>query len=87
MERSQPYRDLRFEVRDTGVGISAAQIEEIFKPFTHYQEPNPGAAAVPDNPNSGLGLSIVRKLADMMGGIWMWKVLPASAAVSGLMSR
>ncbi|MEZ5477153.1 MAG: ATP-binding protein [Thiolinea sp.] len=68
MEQANHTVTLRFEVRDTGVGISAAQIEEIFKPFTHYQEPNPGAAAVPDNPNSGLGLSIVRKLADMMGG-------------------
>lgn len=50
-------------VHDTGVGIPADQIEQIFKPFVqidhHMTEQTPG---------SGLGLTISQQLVELMGG-------------------
>ena len=50
---------MRFDVVDTGVGLSAEQIEKLFAPFvrgeTHGQK------------GVGLGLSIARQGAEMLG--------------------
>ncbi len=54
---------LRFEVRDTGSGIPAERLEEIFDPFAQAD----GSAARPVG-GSGLGLSITREIVAMMGG-------------------
>ncbi len=54
---------LAFDVSDTGVGISREKQAEIFKPFVQSE---PGRAA--ENQGSGLGLSIVQRLLEMMGG-------------------
>ena len=51
---------LCIHVHDTGVGISADQIDEIFQEF--HQIKTPGA----DKEGFGLGLAIVRRLADLM---------------------
>lgn len=53
---------LRFSVSDTGVGISPDQQARLFQPF--QQAGSPRGAAL----GSGLGLSISRKLAILMGG-------------------
>jgi len=54
---------LRFFVSDTGTGISASRIKNIFKRFYFSDETNrPDAAA------SGLGLSICKDLAVLLGG-------------------
>ena len=53
---------LRFEVEDTGIGISEDQHEAIFSPF-HQAEPVWSSAE-----GTGLGLTISRKLAILMGG-------------------
>jgi signal transduction histidine kinase/DNA-binding LytR/AlgR family response regulator len=50
-----------FEVRDTGVGIGAADLEGIFEPFAR-RVPRGGPEG------TGLGLSITRQLARAMGG-------------------
>ncbi len=53
---------LRFEVQDTGIGIEAEQINDIFSPFHQvglYHNKAEG---------TGLGLAISRRLAEMMGG-------------------
>lgn len=50
---------LRFSVTDTGIGISAEQQERLFQP---YRQVGSGAGG------SGLGLSITRKLSELMGG-------------------
>ncbi len=55
--------ELRIEVKDTGIGIPEAQQHEIFQSFTQA-EGNYGRAF----PGSGLGLTISRSLADLMGG-------------------
>ncbi|MBI5594102.1 MAG: response regulator [Deltaproteobacteria bacterium] len=53
---------LRFEVEDTGMGIPKEKIEEIFEPFTQVK----GKGGVSNG--VGLGLSISRRLVELMGG-------------------
>jgi len=50
----------RLEVVDTGIGIEADQLEEIFKEF--HQTKTPGSSTE----GFGLGLAIVRRLADLL---------------------
>lgn len=53
---------LRFEVRDTGVGIEPADRERLFKLFSQATE---GRSV---KGGSGLGLAICRQLSELMGG-------------------
>ncbi|MFN4040215.1 MAG: ATP-binding protein [Brevundimonas sp.] len=54
---------LRFSVEDSGRGIAPEDLDLIFSPFEQ------GRAAGPAHPGgSGLGLSISRQLAELMGG-------------------
>ena len=50
---------LRFEVRDTGIGISAEQQALIFQPFVTTKATSGG---------TGLGLAICRQLIEPAGG-------------------
>ncbi|GAK53767.1 multi-sensor hybrid histidine kinase [Candidatus Moduliflexus flocculans] len=52
---------IRFEVQDTGIGIPAEQLQQIFDPFEQV------AAAKFRSEGTGLGLSICRRLAEKMG--------------------
>ena len=58
----QPSAHLRFEIQDTGPGIPADHVEEIFLPF---QRLNPHHHSVE---GTGLGLAISRQFVKMMGG-------------------
>jgi PAS domain S-box-containing protein len=52
---------LYFEIQDTGVGVAAEQLEQIFQPFEQvgdYSRRSEG---------TGLGLTITQKLIDLMG--------------------
>ncbi|WP_052732452.1 PAS domain S-box protein [Hymenobacter terrenus] len=55
---------LQFTVTDTGVGIAAETMEQVFEPFTQ-------ATASTDRQygGSGLGLSISKGLVELMGGV------------------
>lgn len=53
---------LRFQVEDTGIGISAEEIQKIFEPFQQVGDQRYRAEG------TGLGLSITKKLVEMMGG-------------------
>ena len=52
-----------FVVSDTGVGIPQDKIRDIFEMFTQS-----GLARDPEREGAGLGLAIVQKLVDLMGG-------------------
>ena len=54
---------LAVSVRDTGIGIAAAELTSIFQPF-HQLE----VGLARKHEGSGLGLSICRRLVEMMGG-------------------
>src|SRR5262249_34312647 len=55
-------RVLRFDVVDTGVGMSEAEVGRLFEPFY-------SSDARPDRESgAGLGLAISRRLAELLGG-------------------
>jgi signal transduction histidine kinase len=63
VEASAGERDASFAVSDTGVGIPAEHLEQIFTPFWQVQQHASRNAG-----GSGLGLSITRRLVDLLGG-------------------
>lgn len=58
-----PAPGVEISVRDTGVGISRADLERIFEPFAQINGNGNGQRA-----GLGVGLSLVRKLVHHMGG-------------------
>ena len=67
LERTGEKVQLKFSVRDTGIGMTREQAAKLFQPFSQAD-----MSTTRKHGGTGLGLSISRKLAELMGGrIWL----------------
>jgi signal transduction histidine kinase/DNA-binding response OmpR family regulator/HPt (histidine-containing phosphotransfer) domain-containing protein/HAMP domain-containing protein len=69
---------LRFSVRDTGIGIPPDRMDRLFQSFTQMD-----ASMTRRYGGTGLGLAISQRLTDMMGGR-MWAESPPSIPIDEL---
>jgi signal transduction histidine kinase len=56
-------RVVRFQVRDTGMGIKSENLPALFQPFRQID-----SGLTRQHEGTGLGLAICRRLVDLMGG-------------------
>src|SRR5690606_38189463 len=53
---------VRFEIADTGPGLTADELAKAFEPFERVDRTGAGV------PGAGIGLALSRRLAELMGG-------------------
>jgi PAS domain S-box-containing protein len=67
LERTGEKVQLKFSVRDTGIGMTREQSAKLFQPFTQAD-----MSTTRKHGGTGLGLTICRRLVDLMGGrVWL----------------
>ena len=62
---------IRFEVKDSGIGMTPAQMEKIFEPFNQADE-----STTRKYGGTGLGLVITKNIIELMGGSLMVESVP-----------
>jgi signal transduction histidine kinase/CheY-like chemotaxis protein/HPt (histidine-containing phosphotransfer) domain-containing protein len=60
---TRTQHELRFEVRDTGVGLTAVAAAKLFQPFSQAE-----SSTTRTYGGTGLGLVICKRIVDLMGG-------------------
>jgi CheY-like chemotaxis protein len=66
---------IRFDVVDTGVGLAPSQIDALFRPFVQADE-----STTRKYGGTGLGLTISKRLAEMLGGDITVRSMPGSGS-------
>ncbi len=67
LERTGEKVQLKFAVRDSGIGMTKEQATKLFQPFTQAD-----MSTTRKHGGTGLGLTICRRLVELMGGrIWL----------------
>ena len=61
--KKEGYMKVKVEIKDTGIGMSKEYLPTLFEPFSREQNTTTGRIG-----GTGLGMPIVKKMVDLMGG-------------------
>jgi signal transduction histidine kinase/DNA-binding response OmpR family regulator len=70
-DRTDTTVTMRFEIKDSGIGMTKDQIEKVFNPFTQAE-----SGTTRKYGGTGLGLSITKSIVELMGGELMVESTP-----------